>query len=161
MKIQLKRFFKNEECTIGKIYADNIFQCYSLEDRIRDKKIAHETAIPAGEYPVKLIKYGSIHERYKKDPRTAQVHDGMFLLENVPGYTDILIHMGLTKADTWGCILCGAEYDSEKNTLRNSSGGYLKLYLTMLAAAKRKETITIEVTDEAVFDPYNPEKSKG
>ncbi|MAT70311.1 MAG: hypothetical protein CMJ58_12400 [Planctomycetaceae bacterium] len=39
-------------------------------------------------------------------------------LSNVPGFTDILVHVGNTQGDTQGCILAGKEVDSLQNPTR-------------------------------------------
>lgn len=88
--------------TIGQLYIDGDFFCFTLEDVVREEegvpvekwKIKHETAIPMGTYDIKLVhspKFGV---------------DSPWL-QNVPGFTEILIHAGITHKDTSGCILVG------------------------------------------------------
>lgn len=81
---------------MGSLYVDGVWQCWTLEDIVRPEKIMHETAIPAGRYPVTI----TFSERFQKP---------MPLLGDVPGFTGIRIHAGNTEADTSGCILVGQQ----------------------------------------------------
>lgn len=94
MKLLLKRIFKGETYTIGKLYIDGKYFCDTLEDKVREVKIKNETAIPVGTYKVIV----NMSPRFKRLlPR----------LLNVPGFEGILIHRGNTDKDTSGCILVG------------------------------------------------------
>jgi len=92
LKVVREEFTKNS--TIGSLYIDGTFFCYTLEDVVRAEKIYGETAIPYGEYRVIL----SYSNRFKK-----------ILPEvlNVPNYSGVRIHAGNTKKDTHGCPLVG------------------------------------------------------
>lgn len=90
----LKRIKEINNATLGELYINNKFVCYTLEDRVRSEKIKHETAIPSGTY--NLIINQSV--RFKKK---------LPLLLNVPNFTGIRIHAGNTIEDTSGCILVG------------------------------------------------------
>jgi hypothetical protein len=88
-------------CTLGRMYADGLFLCHTLEDtdRFLDKKgiaakIYASTAIGAGEYAGRV----SMSNRFKRM---------MPEILDVPGFTGIRIHSGNTAADTEGCILVG------------------------------------------------------
>ena len=94
MKITLKRIFKGNQYTIGKLYIDGEYFCDTLEDAVRPEKIKNETAIPAGTYDVIL----NMSNRFKKI---------LPLLLKVPNYEGVRIHSGNTKEDTSGCILVG------------------------------------------------------
>lgn len=95
--IRVKRSIFTPKSTGGELYMpDGSFQCFTLEDTIRDHKIAKETAIPSGRYEL-VIAWSN---RYQKPmPR----------LLNVPFYQGILIHNGNTPAHTEGCLLVGRE----------------------------------------------------
>ena len=94
MKLKLQRIFKGNNYTIGNLYIDNVFFSNTLEDAVRDKKIKHETAIPAGTYEVKL----TLSARFGKI---------LPILLNVPNFEGIRIHAGNSISDTSGCILVG------------------------------------------------------
>lgn len=94
MKIEVKRTFRGTEYTIGKLYIDGAYFCDTLEDPVREKKIASITAIPAGTYKVKK----TFSPRFgKKLPE----------LLAVPNFSGVRIHSGNTAKDTDGCILLG------------------------------------------------------
>lgn len=94
------RFLDNR--TVGQLYVDGEFQCFTLEDVVREVpgqpvekwKVWGETAIPQGYYKVVL----------QNSPKFGI--DTMTLL-NVPGFSHIRIHGGNTEKDTEGCILVG------------------------------------------------------
>jgi hypothetical protein len=98
MKIEVKRIYKGEEYTIGRMYVNGEYFCDTLEDKVRDiekeGKVYGQTAIPSGEYKVivnQSPKFGRILPR----------------LLDVPYFEGILIHRGNTHQDTGGCILVG------------------------------------------------------
>lgn len=96
--------------TLGSLYLDDVWFCWTLEDTIRQPKlrtqpvdvaawvatwkVPGETAIPAGRYDVKL----TLSSRFKAV--LPEVLD-------VPGFSGIRIHAGNTDKDTEGCLLLG------------------------------------------------------
>lgn len=94
MKLYLLRKFKGTDYTIGQLFIDGEYFCDTLEDVVRDSKIKHETAIPAGTYKIEL----TFSAKFKKI---------LPILLNVPNFEGIRIHAGNTKSDTSGCILVG------------------------------------------------------
>ena len=98
MLIEVKRFEFKDTYTVGKMYVDGVYECYTLEDVVRNgTKVLGKTAIPIGEY--KLIVDASV--RFKQD---------MPHILNVPDFTGVRIHSGNTSADTDGCILLGTTW---------------------------------------------------
>lgn len=102
MKLQLNRAPSKNGATIGVLLIDGEQICYTLEDEVREVpglpvlewKIPGETAIPRGEYRVRITHSPRFDRRLP-------------LLEGVPGYTGVRIHPGNTAKDTDGCILVG------------------------------------------------------
>jgi len=126
MQLLLKREKSSEFSTIGSLFVDGVFECYTLEDVVRDKKIYGQTAIPAGTYKVSI----SFSNRFKRD---------LPILLNVPNYEGVRIHPGNTSADTEGCILVGES--RSKDFIGNSKKAFDKLFLKI----KGKDvTLTIE-----------------
>lgn len=126
MKLTLKRFKVTGDATLGALYIDDKFECYTLEDEHRDIKVAGETRIPAGEYKLTHRPWGGFYQRYKE--RFKPWHNGMIQLFNVQDFTDILIHCGNTDDHTAGCILVGSDYNENAMTIQRSAAAYEKLY---------------------------------
>lgn len=145
MKLEVQRFFATDDTTIGFLGIDGESKYFTLEDEHREEKVMHETRIPAGIYNVKLREHGGFHQRYAS--RFASIHRGMLELENVPGFTDILIHCGNDDDDTSGCLLVGMGADLKHHTISKSTSAYKELYLQVLAAMDRGEEVTVIVYD--------------
>ena len=94
MNLKLVRDTFTDESTMGQLYVDGKWQCYTLEDKLRDVKIYGETCIPYGTYEV-VVTWSN---RFKRQ---------MPLLVDVPGFSGIRIHSGNDSHDTDGCILVG------------------------------------------------------
>lgn len=109
MLLELKRIAKQKTYTIGRLFVDGVYLCDTLEDRCIDwtkqKKVKHQTAIPEGEYVVKL----TLSPRFKRL---------LPELMDVPNYENIRIHSGNSEVDTSGCPLLGE--NREKGKVLNS-----------------------------------------
>jgi len=153
MKIEVLRFSSQSKTTLGAVLIDNKFRCYSIEDRYRAEKVKNETRIPAGTYEVKFREFGGHYESYKQKYAG---HKGMLWLQDVPGFSDILIHIGNTEGDTSGCILLNNEVNNNVTDMgrgTNSTQAYLNFYFKVLKAFESGEKVVISVID---FDqPYN------
>ena len=130
MKLKLKRIFKGEKYTIGRLYIDDVFFCDVLEDKVRDlskeEKVLGQTAIPEGTYKI-IINYSN---RFKRD---------LPLLLNVPQFEGIRIHPGNTEVDTHGCLLVGI--NSQKGKVTQSRITFDKLF----AKIKNEKDLEIEI----------------
>ena len=134
MKLNLKRIFKGESYTIGRLYIDNIYFCDTVEDKCRDlskeAKVYGETAIPEGTYSVIV----NISPRFKRDlPR----------LLDVPYFEGILIHAGNTAKDSHGCILVGE--NKQKGMVLNSRKYETSLVKTLKESLNQGDTISITI----------------
>lgn len=107
MNLLLNRDVLGDDFTLGKLSIDGKFFCYTVEDKVREKKIPAVTAIPYGTYKVSL----TMSNRFKKI---------LPLLHDVPEFTGVRIHSGNTAADSEGCIIVGLERHS-KGVLRSRS----------------------------------------
>lgn len=133
MKLVLRRDRFTEKSTTGKLYVDDVFQCYTLEDRVREAKIAGKTAIPEGTYTVVI----------NRSPRFGV---DMPLLMNVPNFTGIRIHSGNHAGHTDGCILVGKI--RLPDFIRSSRVAYYALFHKIKTALDRRQSVTIEVASE-------------
>jgi hypothetical protein len=129
MLIEVKRFEFKDTHTIGKMYVDGIYECYTLEDAVRNgTKVLGKTAIPIGTY--KLIIDAST--RFKQD---------MPHILDVPDFTGVRIHAGNTSADTDGCILLGSTW-AGKDFIGNSKIAYKKFFDKL----KQNKTVSITIS---------------
>lgn len=154
MKILVDRKWKKDTYTIGRMFVNNTFFCNTLEDtdrglkstmpvsEIKEIKLAAITAIPIGTYKIRM---DIISPKYSLKPwYISNCHGArMPRLENVPGYSGILIHPGNTSKDTDGCLLVGK--NDVKGMVTKSKDYFLKLYDMMYAAYKRGEEIWITI----------------
>ena len=127
MLIEVKRFEFKDTHTVGKLYLDGIYECFTLEDAVRNgTKIIGKTAIPIGTYKVII----DASTRFKQD---------MPHILDVPDFTGVRIHAGNTSADTDGCILLGSTW-AGKDFIGNSKIAYKKFF------NKLKENKTVSIT---------------
>jgi hypothetical protein len=118
MELKLVRTILTPQSTIGELYVDGIWECYSLEDCVREgPKILGETAIPEGRYEVVI-------------DMSARFQRLMPHILNVPDFEGIRIHSGNTEADTRGCVLVG------RSKLINTIVGSQRAFLTLFAKLK-------------------------
>lgn len=127
LKMVLTRNKSTDKSTIGQLEVNGIFQCFTLEDVVRDKKIYAQTAIPAGTYEV-VISYSN---RFKRM---------LPLLLNVPNFAGVRIHSGNTAEDTEGCILVGNKKGTD--TVLESRAAFNALFAKLKA---EKSKIFIEI----------------
>ena len=150
MLLKLRRLNGGSEDTIGAISIDCEFECFSLEDEYRTKKVYGETRIPSGHYEIKLRTEGGFHERYKEV--YGDMHKGMLWLQDVPGFEYILIHTGNTDDDTAGCILVGDSCDNnvgdDVGSVGHSRMAYKRLYPKVADAILSGEKVHITIYDE-------------
>lgn len=137
MKIVWKRILIDEGVTLSKVYLNDAFHCFGLEDPIRDAKIKGIAAIPAGNYKVELRHSPRFSARYGHE---------MLWLRNVSNFEYILIHPGNTVDDTEGCLLVGSRVGVLKNKIAvlNSTNTYNNLYRKVVEFAKNG-TLKIEI----------------
>lgn len=123
MELLLERKYLKKDYTIGKLYIEGKYFCDTLEDEVRDLnkngtfdcgefKIKGHTAIPYGEYEVKV----TYSPKFKRD---------LPILLDVPNFDGIRIHRGNSSADSSGCILTGE--NKQKGKVINSTKYELEL----------------------------------
>lgn len=115
LKLLLQRTHTDGARTWGKLFADGVFVCYTLEDAIREVadepvqawKIKGATAIPSTHHAVNAgrpyIVTLETSPKYGADCPT---------VVDVPGFQYIRMHSGNTEADTEGCLLLGLAIDA-------------------------------------------------
>lgn len=152
MELKLKRIALRETYTIGKLYINGIYECDTLEDKVRDLnkdgdlndvgegKVYAKTAIPCGRYEV-TMKVKSP----KFSQRAAYNWCGGYLprLLNVPHFEGILIHAGNTAEDSAGCLIVGE--NKIKGQVINSMATLKKLVQILKRASDNGEKIWISI----------------
>ena len=131
MNLKLERFLLNDTCTIGRMYADGEFKCFTLELPVRDGMPG--SAIPNGTYPV----------ANRVSPRFGR---NVPHVDDIPARSNILIHWGNEPENTEGCILIGMAWEADNPCfIGRSREAFDKLYGEMTAAWVRGESITLTV----------------
>ena len=154
-----RRWF-GSRTTIGEVYVNGVYQCYSLEDVVRPagQKVMGKTAIPAGLYRVVLDfspKFSPKRFAYlnqylpqklaQKGWRTAQEVPIPHILA-VPRFDQVRIHWGNDEEDTEGCVLVGSSHDQAAQTVGGSRDAFEKLMDHLEGAQQNNYHITLEVT---------------
>ena len=131
MKIKVQRLYDTSKATIGALFIDDKFECFTLEDEKREVKVKGETRIPAGTYKLGIRDVGGFHMRYSS--KFGRDHKGMIQVLDVPNFEYILIHIGNTEDDTAGCLLVGETADVS-GIIGRSTPAYKKLYSKIIDA---------------------------
>ena len=146
MNLELKRIFKGENYTIGRLFIDGEYFCDTLEDPVRqldsvDDKIYSETAIPAGKYKVSM---SIVSPKYSKRKSYNWCGGRLPKLIDVPFFEGILIHSGNTPDHTAGCILVGE--NKIKGQVINSMNTLKNLWVKLNVADEVGEEIWIDIS---------------
>lgn len=146
MKLTLERLKSDADATVGALYLDRRFFCFTLEDEYRQDKVPTETRVPAGKYKIRLRDEGGMTQRYAN--RFPDIHRGMLWLQDVPHFSYVYIHIGNTDEHTAGCILVGygAQAARDNKSLQSSTDAYRDLY-TKVAGAAESGDLTIDIKD--------------
>ena len=138
MKIKVIREVFTDKSTIGSLYVNDVFFCYTLEDKdrgldqsqslimIQAKKLFGITAIPYGKYPLivnKSPKFGRLLPR----------------LQGIKGFDGVLIHRGNSAEHSHGCILVG--YKKGTDCIMEST----KAEADLITILQKESTHTIEI----------------
>ena len=148
MQLTLVRYSGTENDTLGLLYIDGQFECYTLEDEHRNKKVYGETRIPASVYRLNFRRVGSMHKRYAV--KFPDIHKGMLHVEQVNNFTNILFHIGNDEDDTAGCILVGNTANNNQKGpgfVGYSTDAYRAFYPKVAAALEAGEDVMLTIYD--------------
>ena len=153
MQLLLKRIYTCSGYTIGHLYVDNVYLCDTLEDtdrglsqdmtveQIKKIKIPKVTSIPIGVYKILM---NVISPKYSKRQYYIDVCGGKVpRLDNVPGFSGVLLHCGNVAEDTEGCILVGRNL--VKGKVLYSKATFEKLYTILKSAYNKGDEITLRI----------------
>src|ERR1035437_8508841 len=131
MKLVTTRTTFDDQCTLGELTVDAVFECFTLEPMTRAPdadKVFGKTAIPYGTYAVSV----TYSNRMGKN---------LPLLADVPNFEGVRTHPGYFPADTEGCLLVG-ETEGHDEVL-SSRTAFDHLFTQIQAALDRGEEVTI------------------
>ena len=140
MKLKVVRETKNDICTIGSLFINDVFFCYTLEDKdrglkqsdsllfIQAKKIFGLTAIPSGFYKL------TVNQSPKFKRMLPRILD-------IKGFDGVLMHRGNSANDSLGCIILG--YQKGDNAIFDSTKAENDLINLLLLHKDEKHTIEI------------------
>ena len=120
LELAIKRFEFGDKYTIGHLFKDGVDSgLFTLEDKDREIfgspvhlwKVPGETAIPRGRYRI-VLRYST---RFKRE---------MPYLENVNGFTGVMLHWGNDCLDTEGCPLVGEYWDGRSGFIGHSRDAF-------------------------------------
>ncbi len=139
MKAKIIRVAEGKQSTLSHLYIDDIFQCYLLEDKIRINKVPKQTAIPTGNFTLRLNTWGGKNAEYRQ--KFPMLHKGMIEINGLPNFSFVYIHIGNTYRQTAGCPLCGFGFDFIDGDYQvvHSNAAYQQIYPKLLQLAQGKE----------------------
>ncbi len=145
MNAKIIRIAEGKQSTLSQLYINDIFQCYLLEDKIRAVKIAKQTAIPTGQYSLRLNTWGGKNVEYRQ--KFPKFHKGMIEINGLPNFSFVYIHIGNNYRQTAGCPLCGFGFEKIDGDYQvvHSKDAYQMIYPKLLSIAESNDkSISIE-----------------
>lgn len=149
-ELSLLRKSSGAVSTLGDLFINALWSCFTLEDRMRAHKVHGSTRIGAGRYPIKLHPGSRLQSDYREiyGPK----HHGMLLLVGVPNFSGILLHHGNRHKDTLGCPLVGfsqsANTHGKEGNVGSSREAYREILLPLIVSIHDGATAAITVVDE-------------
>lgn len=154
MNYILQRFSDNRECTLGillKVTSTNklLFQGYTMEDEFRPIKVMHETRIPEGKYEIVI--------QTQETPKTLQYRQkypwfiSHLMIDAVPNFTGVYIHIGNDDKDSSGCVLLGDNANNNvigNGEISNSTNAFRRFYGELYEYLKAGNKAYIHIRDE-------------
>lgn len=139
MNLLIQREVFTDNSTIGRLFINGVYQCFTLEDTMREKdgatfpdcKVQNETAIPVGVYSV-VIDF------------SPHFHKELPHILNVPCYEGVRIHPGNSPKDTDGCVLVGQIRRGEDD-IGNSLNAFNALFEILERAYITSDPITLTI----------------
>lgn len=148
-RLTLVRMSSQHNDTLGSLYIDSKFACFTLEDEYRRRKVPKETRIPNGVYRMSLrTNRTKMNRRYHL--RFPDIHVGMLHITEVPNFKYIYIHCGNREDETDGCILVGDTLQSnlEEDGFVGSSGqAYRRIYPEIADAIMDNQEVWLTVKE--------------
>lgn len=150
MIIQLNRYYNDQDLTFGILAINGVQKFHTLERPHHEVKIPGKTRIPSGDYKISLYTEGEKNKLYASKYQ-GEGHRGMLLLNEVPGFSGVLIHIGNFAWDSQGCILIGRYPMLETKRICSSYFAYWEFYKIVLAELLAGANVTIDIRDEGAI----------
>lgn len=151
MLLEIKRINDDGDSTIGLLYADGKFICFTLEDQYQEEKVMHETRIPAGVYAIGWQKAETkMTLRYRKKYPWFHYH---IHIQNIPDFSGVYIHSGNTDDHTSGCPLVGdtlVNNTVDEGKVYSSAQAFERLYKLLRPFLDKDSEVKIKITDEEI-----------
>jgi len=152
LTVTVLRYFDDGETTLGLLFLENKFFCYTLEDTFQEIKVKGKTRIPGGTYKLNFRREETgLTKKYRE---TRPWFDYHLEIKNVPDFSGVYIHCGSTHEDTEGCLLIADSiysYD-EKRTIFNSQKTFERFYKYLKTKLDEGEYARIKILDETWFN---------
>lgn len=146
------RFFDDNETTLGLLYFQDQFFCYTLEDTFHEVKVKGETRIPAGTYNLDYRR--EVTRLTRKYRQIWDWFDYHLHIQNVENFQYIYIHSGNDHTHTEGCLLIADSIESsdQERKIYNSRRAYERLYKSIKQFKQDGRQTRIKIFDENWFE---------
>ncbi len=149
------RYSDDGTTTIGLLYVNGHYYCYTLEDTHQEEKIKGQTRIPAGKYNVDFLRVETeLTLKYRTNFPWFDYH---LEIQNVPDFTGIYIHSGGTHKHTKGCLLVSDSLNMSGTStfLTNSKNTFERLYTYLKGELGKGRKVRLVIRDEKWFAKLN------
>lgn len=132
MQLKIERWWSRKDATVGSLYVDGTWECYTREEPARKDGlfIAGESALPVGLYNVSI----AASRRFGRD---------VPLLVGTRCPIGMQLHPGHPVRDTDDCVLLGQAQLAHK--LERTKLAFEALFAKLLAAIAAGEAIDLEI----------------
>ncbi len=146
LKIRVERDVKTDSFTLGKMYINDVFLCYTLELPFRNgANIRKTTAILPGTYGIDMDTVSPTYASRGAKSQYLNCGNKVPRLVGVPGRDGVLIHIGNYTSNTDGCILVGTYRNTSTGTVSNSVTAFWQMYDILADAHNAGKLITITI----------------
>lgn len=162
MELKLRRIFKGDKYTIGKLYRKDrengewVWLADTIEDKDRGLdqsmteaniariKVKHQTAIPTGRYEIVM---NVVSPKFAAKPKYKAFCGGRLpRYKYVKGFIGVCMHAGIDQDSTSGCTVVGENKVVGK--VINSWETFKRVFRILDAAVMRGERIMIDVVSD-------------
>lgn len=147
--LNLIRYKDDGNATLGLLFYNQSFFCYTLEDTFHPIKKPGVTRIPQGNYSLAFnTTVSPLTLKYREQFPWFTFH---LELKNVPDYSSVYLYVGNYHEDTEGCILIadGIGANNNESMVTYSRQAYKRLYQKLTSEIQQGTPARIIVRDES------------